>query len=321
MSTQLPRKVLTQGEELITLLQFGLPELNLKLWYTVNDFQHVLKTGGFPLLPDKSVLFAFRRNKDIGNVSQTRSFRKKIWYCFVREEEAAFDTPAAQCYHLDTLKKKKLLRAFAAIVPPLPPNHFASYDLKFLKKYRSLVTTDVEVTATPQMKSANAEESVMAPDSSTPVAITPSPSALKQNRGRGNRSDLPLCSPDGKHIGLVFAAIGKNSEVIKLAEDHARECTGNNTRLDLTRRWKMGFEMFETHACRFCKKEYTIKSGPNKDPNTKNDHCGQQPVEINKIIGHAAHGAGLTQNNIAMTCDLAGCVRPSDSGLAQIYKR
>jgi hypothetical protein len=131
MSTQLPRKVLTQGEELITLLQFGLPELNLKLWYTVNDLQHVLKTGGFPLLPDKSVLFAFRRNKDIGDVSQTRSFRKKIWYCFVREEEAAFDTPAAQCYHLDTLKKKKLLRAFAAIVPPLPPNHFASYDLKF----------------------------------------------------------------------------------------------------------------------------------------------------------------------------------------------
>ena len=103
MSTQLPRKVLTQGEELITLLQFGLPELNLKLWYTVNDLQHVLKTGGFPLLPDKSVLFAFRRNKDIGDVSQTRSFRKNIWYCFVREKELAFDTPVAQCYHLDTL--------------------------------------------------------------------------------------------------------------------------------------------------------------------------------------------------------------------------
>ena len=36
-----------------------------------------------------------------------------------------------------------------------------------------------------------------------------------------------------------------------------------------------------------------------------------------KYIGQT----GLTQNNIAMTCDLAGCVRPSDSGLAQIYKR
>ncbi|KAL7531549.1 hypothetical protein ACHAWF_003816 [Thalassiosira exigua] len=123
----------------------------------------------------------------------------------------------------------------------------------------------------------------------------------------------------GTPIGLAFLAIGKNSECIRIAEDHARKCPGK-CKLKLLQREKCGFELIETHGSGFCKAEYKIKSGPSEDPTTKKKRGGQTS-ELNKIISHSAHGAAMNPKQLGEFLDQAGCVRASDGGILHMYRR
>jgi len=147
--------------------------------------------------------------------------------------------------------------------------------------------------------------------------VTPTPQISKWRNG--NVVALPLNESEKQPVGLVFSAIGKNSQCIEIAENHAQKCAGNR-RLHLSSRVKSGFQLIETFGCGFCKREYKIKSGPTSDPSTIKKKGGQVS-EICKIIGHSAYHAALTKTMLGEFLDQAGCVRPSDTALHSAFER
>ena len=348
----LPRDVSSKQDELIVLLRFGLPEQNRRLWYNASDLQGLLKDGGLPTptLPDNSVsLVALRTNRNKNYGIKDNLFQKKKWYCFYNGEPE-FDTPTAQFKHLQLLKKKKLEEEINDIQPSIPVDHFGSFKLKYLAAYKQTAAKAPSADASNPQESneaspaaaprTNGAAGVTPPASTTPASANDNPQdanhappkKLPKDANRappivpqpkpkwtnGNRSDLPLEVPDGQQIGLVFTAIGKNSEAIKMAEDHARQCPGK-CRLKLKERYKTDFQIVEIHGCGFCNKEYTIKSGP-EAVNAKKRHGGQAS-EISKIIGHAAHGTALLPKKLGEFLDQTGTVRSSDYGLNAMYDR
>ncbi|KAL7545351.1 hypothetical protein ACHAWF_015517 [Thalassiosira exigua] len=299
--------------ELIELLRQGLPNPIRKYWHRADALQTLLQQNGLPALPDKSVSSALKGNiKQLGDtVIGTNRYGNRRYYCVEDPANRMYDTPKLQMRVMSgdwtedvEVQQNHFIsneQKMNEMMPGVGSNYFAQFQLHHLKHCAvcepgSPASTNINDLAT----------------------VTPSP-PIALTKNKESARSLPLESPGERPIGLAFTAIGKNSECIRIAEEHARKCPGK-CRLKLSKRVKSGFELIETHSCGFCLAEYTVKSGPSADPNVKKKRGGQIS-EISKIISHSVHGAAVNPAQLGEFLDQAGCVRANDSGLHKMFRR
>ena len=92
---QVLRQTSSKNEELMMLLQYGLPIWNQRAWHKVDQFHAMLRAGGLPSLPNVIVSKAFRSNHTNKlNIAKNKS-QNKTWYCFDHENRF-YDTPLDQ---------------------------------------------------------------------------------------------------------------------------------------------------------------------------------------------------------------------------------
>ena len=73
-------------------------------------------------------------------------------------------------------------------------------------------------------------------------------------------------------------------------EKHACECPAGS--LKDVEQEKYGWELERKYWCGFCKKTYTIKTGPKQDENEKKGR-GRQPRSVDKIMTAGIYTAGI----------------------------
>ena len=127
---QVLRQTSSKNEELIMLLQYGLPIWNQRAWHKVDQFHAILKAGGLPSLPNVIVSKAFRSNHTNKLNIAKNKYQNKTWYC-LDHENRFYDTP------LDQVRSWKSLDEEACLMFALniPTNHFNPFVLKHLKEY------------------------------------------------------------------------------------------------------------------------------------------------------------------------------------------
>ena len=126
MKTTLPRKAKLANDELLLLLEYGLPPPLRKKWHRSPD--HVgalLEHGGFNL-PQRFVLNTLLSNKNNYRGCRIDWYKKKWWYCF--DNENRYDNaPLDQNIGLD--------KGIKACLRHVQVEHFCTFELEYLNKY------------------------------------------------------------------------------------------------------------------------------------------------------------------------------------------
>ena len=119
MVSTIVQNATSKNDELLLLLRHGLPSPNRKIWYKADELHDMLKEGGLPSLPDKSVSNALKSNQQNKSSIGINNYQKKVWYCFAKEDDdVPFDTPKLQVKAMKSLNVK----------PSMPDNHFESFE-------------------------------------------------------------------------------------------------------------------------------------------------------------------------------------------------
>ena len=91
-------------------------------------------------------------------------------------------------------------------------------------------------------------------------------------------------------------------------------------KLQLTERYKIKFQVFETFSCSLCKFQRTIHRWPKDEDDGEKKPGGK--INLNdECLVHADHGVALTIEMLSEFFDQAGIVHPGDAMLANAYKR
>jgi len=128
----LPRKTVSANDELLLLLERGLPESISRTWMTSKEIETLFKKGGLTL-PKRFVSKALKSNIDNSRCWAKNIFYDKLHLCFAGENNLAFATPKDQRGFLrdattDEEKEK--------ICPAISDGYFLDFQLKHLTKFR-----------------------------------------------------------------------------------------------------------------------------------------------------------------------------------------
>ena len=128
----LPRKTVSANDELLLLLERGLPESISRTWMTSKEIETLFKKGGLTL-PKRFVSKALKSNIDNSRCWAKNIFYDKLHLCFAGENNLAFATPKDQRGFLrdattDEEKEK--------ICPAISDGYFLDFQLNHLTKFR-----------------------------------------------------------------------------------------------------------------------------------------------------------------------------------------
>jgi len=277
--------------------------------------------GGFNL-PERFLSNALRSNQNNIRGWGETDWQGKRWYCF--NSKPMYVNPKDQGAGLTAERKAEIIN--------IPVDHFVSSELEYVKKYLddqnnnhdnaqnrtspesnpANLPTDARENnkldqsgASAQPDASNATSNTSTCNASAPSSSEPTkPDKHKKYTG-GPRTMLPLKVPDGGRIGKTVHEIGMYELVARMAEDHCRQCRGYG-KLEVTERYKINFQVFETSSCSFCHFQRTIHGWPEDDGDRK---PGGQINLNDECLVHAAHGSAVTMEMLTEFFDQAGIVR------------
>ncbi|KAL7545104.1 hypothetical protein ACHAWF_008471 [Thalassiosira exigua] len=335
MSSQLDLSFATSAyHEILILLQRGLPRTNRRLWYRAKDLESMIRERCLPSLPERFLSRALQSNQSNKSFLGVNRYQNKFWYCLEYDSSIPFDSPKDQILERVAMRTRGLNSELEKAFPDVPSDQFAGVEFYHLKEYRTSIHSDSGTTSAPgadrprtggqaarspppQPKSTNTPAVPTLCPPCAPAPVTPDNKPNGTRWKNGYKSELPLPKP-GRPVGLAITSIGKISEAIKIAEEHAQQCYWKAP-LEMTKIEKTGFETTETYGCVLCKKDYIIKSGPSHSGAKKKR--GGQTSEISKILSHSSHASAVTPQQLQELCDQAGIVRPSNSTIGEMMKR
>ena len=348
---KLPQKASSMNEELILLLKYGLPADVCTRWHKWSDVDTLLRRGGFPSLPAKFVLKAMKSNQNNNMFFGLNTFQNRIWYCFDYDNRV-YDAPLAQTNILNSLSDAEKAKA----VPVIPENYFIKFELDYLNEYMhdnnnqctSSKTSNPASTTTQTKRasvsnSGDTEKTVNTALSKAPVSklmvFIPPTSSRKRNKFRdvtpslankkraSNISMVPTkqsvgatCLSTGTPLstGIVLMDLdGLDQFQTNVVEKHARSCPAGS--LIVVKQVKEGYDLDRTYYCRFCKKSFSMSTGPK--PETKSGlrkKRGRQMRPINKMMSNAILKSGAPANQVQEIFSETGAISPSKTGLAKM---
>ena len=163
----LPRKTVSANDELLLLLERGLPESISRTWMTSKEIETLFKKGGLTL-PKRFVSNALKSNIDNSRCWAKNIFYDKLHLCFAGENNLAFATPKDQRGFLrdattDEEKEK--------ICPAISDGYFLDFQLKHLTKFRQpssgSAATDCPPAASPTAAARNTAPNPQIPQTSS----------------------------------------------------------------------------------------------------------------------------------------------------------
>ncbi len=333
-----------EGEELIILLKYYLPNKIKNLWTGTDDILVMLTEGG---------ITSYKNKKQIGNVIRAQRtfnlesnlYNKKQWYIFGDTKQ--FDAPRDQ-----VAKFKERER------PQIQPNYFCNLGIKFkfieMKsksqttssssssgKNSSRHTTATSAATSPAAAANNNNNNstdnnnnnnnnnnsqVVTPDttnnnnnnaSNTANKVTASTAAAAATTNNNdnvttkrNKSSIKDLSSE---TGFMIARLDLPDDIVRVTEEHRKQCPGN-CNLHTTKKSR-GFEVITDLSCGFCKKSYTISSEPKPEKKQKQTRRGAPTSQLNMMVTNALHKNAITIEQGKGFCAELGCVSLSETGM------
>jgi len=165
MSAELPRQANSEYDELLLLLEHGLPWRLRQIWHkSPNHLEPLLVKGGL-ILPKGFLSKALKSNKRNARGWGHNKYRRKHWYCFdvqhyLQHKKFKYDAPKRQM---------KLLTE----VPTISDNHFHSFQLNYLNKYTNQANNGKSPNP-PSNTNLSTPISTPAPANNNPQCVNPS---------------------------------------------------------------------------------------------------------------------------------------------------
>ena len=138
MSGSLPRQAESEYDEILMLLQHGLPQGLRGRWINSPDgMKAMFDSGGIDALSPGFISKALKSNQDNKKFFESNRYQNKTWYCFsgagvVKE----YTTPMDQTRIIrDKMKTVETEAEKRELDPKIPPSWCCRFELNHLKKY------------------------------------------------------------------------------------------------------------------------------------------------------------------------------------------
>jgi len=277
-----------EGEELVLLLTHCLPPDLANLWHRTDDMLDMLRAGG---------ITSYTNSKRIGNLLRTQkrvmlkpnNTNKKSWFCF-NEDVKEYGDPIQQ---RDALREKGR--------PQIETNYFTKLGItfKFMKTATVQPTANVTTStantsiATNNNNSVNKNNNMNRVSDNNYKTTGATTNNNKNNNSTPKKRSTSSTPSIATETGYMIAHLGIVEEVLAANVEHRKTC---KSMLLVHDKRRFGFEVFTDLGCKFCKKTYTIRSGP-KPTEAPKVNTPQQQQQQKKKRGRKASPLNMTMTN------------------------